>query len=133
DAAFRAAFAPLLEKLAGDATTPVGVRHSALLALPLLGTERAGAAFRLLADNLRTGRDVAASSRALMQLPRSSWSAGQAGPAAGGILDWAKSIPADQRTDEDFVVTVQAGRELGAQIGRASCRERGGMAGVGGV
>src|SRR5206468_3695646 len=56
DAAFRAAFAPLLEKLARDTATPAGVRHSALLALPLLGTERAGSAFRLLADNLRAGR-----------------------------------------------------------------------------
>src|SRR5207247_8694730 len=96
--------------------TRVDVRPTALLARPPLGTERAGAAFRLRADNLRTGRDVAASSRALMQLPRSSWSAGQAGPAAGGILAWAKPIPADQRTDEEFVVTVQAGRELGALL-----------------
>jgi hypothetical protein len=29
---------------------------------------------------------------------------------------WAKSIPADQRADEDFVVTVQAGRELAALL-----------------
>ena len=116
DDGFRAAFAPLLDKLTTDPSTPARVRHSALLALPLMGTARAGAAFGFLADNLRAGRDVAPSARALMQLPRSSWSAEQCGPAAGGILTWAKSVPVDRRTDEDFVVAVQAGRELATLV-----------------
>ena len=116
DADFRAAFGPLLDQSAADASTPARVRTSALLALPLMGPKRASAAFRVLAENLRTGRDLAASSRAIMQLPRASWSSQAAGPAAGGILAWAKTVPANKRMNDDFVVTVQAGRELAALL-----------------
>ena len=132
DADFRAAFGPLLDRLAADAATPARVRSSALLALPLMGPKRAGAAFRLLADNLRTGRDRADSSRALMQLPRSSWSAQEAGPAAAGVLTWARTVPEGKRANEDFVVSVQAARELAALLAPAeSVRLRKELLGLG--
>jgi glucose/arabinose dehydrogenase/azurin len=116
DAAFRAGFAQLLDKVLSDPSSGRAVREAALLALPLMGPERAGKAFQLLAENLRAGRDMAASARALMQLPRPSWSTAAAAPAANGILDWARTVPADRRADTDFVVTVQAGRELAASL-----------------
>lgn len=112
DSDFRAAFAPLIAKTLADSKTPGPVRDAALRSLPLLGAENAKKGFATLAANLRGGRDIAVSARSMMQLPRESWSKDQAAPVAEAILKWAKGVPTTDRTEGDYIDTVQTGMEL---------------------
>ncbi|MEA3209364.1 MAG: hypothetical protein QOE70_2421 [Chthoniobacter sp.] len=112
DPALRAKFQPLLASVLGDAKTSAGARSDALRALPLMGAENARANFVTLAAHLQRGLDRTSAARAIVQLPRESWEKSAAGPAAESILTYAKSVPADDRTKQDFVETVQAGMEL---------------------
>jgi len=77
-----------------------------------MGPTYAKANFATVASDLEKGVDRSAAARALMQLPRDSWDKQEAGPIAQSILAWAKTVPADQRTSESFVETVQAGSEM---------------------
>jgi azurin len=61
---------------------------------------------------LEKGVDRSTAARALMQLPRDSWEKDAAGPIAQSILAWAKTVPVDRRTSQDFIETVQAGSEM---------------------
>ena len=47
-----------------------------------------------------------------MQLPRETWSQEAAGPLTQSIAAWAKTVPAEKRTAQEFVETIQAGMEL---------------------
>ena len=47
-----------------------------------------------------------------MQLPRNSWDKGAASGVARSILQWANTVPARQRTTEEFIETVQVGIEM---------------------
>ena len=51
-----------------------------------------------------------------MQLPRKSWDKATAGPVAESILAWAKTVPADKRTAQDFVETTQTGIEMASLL-----------------
>jgi len=116
DPSLRAAFQQKLAGIVADPATPSNVRVAALHALPLTGPDNAAANFGILTAQLREGRDPAVAASALKQLPRDSWSRGQAAPAAEAILAWARKVPADQRTGEDFVETVQTGSDLAALL-----------------
>ena len=116
DAASRAPFQPLLTAVIADTSAPGDVRTAALTALPLMGTENANPNFKILTRHLREGRDLATVSRAVMQLPRDAWDKTEAAPAADAILAWAKRVPADKRTDQEYVETVQVGMELAALL-----------------
>jgi azurin len=47
-----------------------------------------------------------------MQLPRESWDATLAAPVAESILAYARTVPAADRTKQDYVETVQTGTEV---------------------
>ena len=116
DVSFRAPFEPLLTGVIADPSTPGKVRSAALQALPSLGPDQAPKNFQVLAGQLRQGRDMTVASRAVTQLPRDSWDKAQAGPVAEAILAWAKTIPADRRTSQDYVETVQVGNEMASLL-----------------
>ncbi len=116
DPAARAKFQPLLAGLLTDPKTPGGIRSAALHALPLMGAENAKANAVTLAGFLQKGIDRPAAARALMQLPRDQWDKAAAGALADSVLTWAKSVPADQRTKQDFVETLQTGIEVAALL-----------------
>ena len=106
-------FQPMLSAAANDPKTPPNVRAAAMGALPLLGTGKtAKANFATLARFLKDGPDRDVAARAIMQLPRESWDKAAAGPVVESILAWAKTVPADQRSEQPFVETLHAGSEL---------------------
>jgi len=51
-----------------------------------------------------------------VQLPRDSWDKSLAKPVSEAILKWAKSVPVEKRTDQDYVETVQVGMETAALL-----------------
>ncbi len=112
DPALRAKFQPILTTALRDANTPNGLKTAALKALPLTGLDNAKANFAIAAAYLEKGIDRPAAAQALLQLPRTAWDKTAAGPAAQSILAYARTVPANQRTAQDFVETVQAGSEL---------------------
>ena len=116
DPSFRGQFEPLLAGLLSDPSTPGEVKDAALTALPLLGPDHAGTSFSLLAIRLCEGRDLTIASRAVMQLPKESWVKAEAGPVAEAILAWARSVPAGDRSAQDYVETVQVGMEMAALL-----------------
>ncbi len=111
----RAKFQPLLAAAVADGKT----RAAALKALPLMGAENAAGNFTLLANALRTGQDRTAAARAILQLPRDSWNKDAAGPVAEAVLTWAKSVPAGDRTKQDYIETTQAGAEIASLLAPA--------------
>ncbi len=111
DPALRAKFQPLIvDALKGQ--IPAHLRKSAMLALPLTGPERAGENFALLSDALTKGADRSSAAVAMMQLPRTAWDKEQAPALTASILAYAKSVPATQRTQQDYVEITQLGMEL---------------------
>lgn len=108
----RATFWPLLAETLNERSLDSAVRRAALTALPLMGADHAEAAFALLTAHLVNSSESATAAYALRQIPRPAWSATPAGPACEAVLAWAKSQPAAQRTQQDYIETVQAGRDL---------------------
>jgi azurin len=132
DPSLRATFQPLLTGAIADAQTPARVRAASLQALPLMGADNAPKNFGILASQLREGRDLKLAAQAIKQLPRDSWNREQAAPAAEAILAWARKVPADQRSGDDFVETVQTGSDLAALLPQAdSTRIRKELMGLG--
>ena len=112
DADLREQFQPLFVEAINDKSTDAGIRGASMLALPLMGKSHAKANFILVARHLAKGKDRNVAARALTQFPRDSWDKDAAGPAAESILSWAKSVPAEKRTSQDYVETAQTGMEL---------------------
>jgi azurin len=85
-------------------------------ALPLMGAQNAKMNFKVLVAGMQSPETRTAAARAVLQLPRDSWDKALAAAAAGGILEWAKTVPAGDRTKQDFVETVQAGMEFASLL-----------------
>ena len=115
DPALRAKFQPLLAPALGDAN----FRADALKALPLMGAENAKANFRTLVAALQSNDTRTTAARAVMQLQRDSWDKTLAAPAAESVLVWAKTVPQNDRTKQDFIETVQTGSELASLLAPA--------------
>ena len=124
DPNLRAKFQPVLVAALADANTAGSVRTAGLRALPLMGAPNAATNFGLLAKSLIEGRDRTVAARALMQLPRESWSKDQAGPIADAVLQWAKGVPTGQRTEQDFIETVQTGMEMASLLPQEEATRR---------
>ncbi|MCP5527382.1 MAG: HEAT repeat domain-containing protein [Verrucomicrobiales bacterium] len=122
DPARRAAFWPLLQQALADPATAPDVRQAGLRALPLTGPDHATAAFAMLARHLRDGAERPTAAYALRQLPRTAWSADPARPAADAILAWARTQPADKRTEQAYIETVQAGLDLATLLPLSEAR-----------
>ena len=112
DPSARANFQPLLVSAITDARTRPEVRTAALKALPLMGNDNAGKNFTLAAEQLRNGKEIPDSAGAIRKLPRDAWAKDQAAPVSEAILKWAKNVPADKRTEQQFVETVQVGMDV---------------------
>ncbi|MBI1177515.1 dehydrogenase [bacterium] len=93
-------------------TDPVGtMRRAAIQALASMGTKPAET-FGALSDLIVKGEEVVEATRALRSVPRASWPAKEAGADARALVDWAKSVPTDARTSQDFVETTQTASDL---------------------
>ncbi len=112
DPTLRAKFQPTLTALLADTATTGGLRRAALQALPLMGAEHAKVNFPVLAKALSSGAERTTTARAIMQLPRDSWSKDAAGPITESIVVWAKTVPDTKRSDQDYIETVQVAQEM---------------------
>lgn len=66
------------------------------------------AIFTALTTLINRGELVPDAARALRTLPRATWPKDQASASAQGLAKWARTVPAGDRTSQDFVETVQA-------------------------
>ncbi len=115
DPALREKFQPLLvETLGGQ--IPAHLRKAALLALPLTGPGNASTNFSLLTEALVKGQERSTAASAAMQLPRTAWDKSKALPVTESILAYAKTVPATQRSRQDYVEVAQFGMELAALL-----------------
>ncbi len=122
DPALRGKFQPVLVATLGDAKTSAALRAAALRALPLTGADNAKANFVTLAAHIQRGLERAAATRAITQLPPEAWDKAQAAPLAGSILTWAKAVPADKRTAQEFIESVQFGKAMAALLPEAEAK-----------
>ncbi|MFO1448935.1 MAG: PVC-type heme-binding CxxCH protein [Opitutaceae bacterium] len=116
DPTLRTPFHPLVLALFEAGAPAANVRAAALRALPLLGDDHAAASASLLAGQLQLGNDRAIVTRSLLQLPRAAWSGLNAAALSEAILTHARTVPADQRSTQDFVEFTQLGTELASRL-----------------
>lgn len=121
--ALRTPYQAKLVALLGDKSLDAKLRRAALSALPLTGPEHAAVNFKLLAENLQAGQERNAAASAIMRLPRGSWDKALAGPAAVSLLEYAKTVPAGQRTEQWFIELNQLGMELASFVGANEVRK----------
>jgi glucose/arabinose dehydrogenase/azurin len=87
------------------------LRRAAIRALVSMGT-LPEETFAELSSLIGKGQDVASAAQAIRILPRDAWPKAQAGGAASGLIAWAKTVPASERTREDVVQALQTAGEL---------------------
>lgn len=121
--AVRSAFQPQLAALLADPKVSGGLRTAALRALPLMGADHAAANFAVLAAHLKEGRDRTAVAGAMRQLPRDSWDKARSVELAKAVLAYAKTVPANRRTEQDYVEISQLGMELASLGGAQDIRK----------
>ncbi|MEO5915035.1 MAG: HEAT repeat domain-containing protein [Luteolibacter sp.] len=87
------------------------IRRATIHALAGLGKEPQ-AVFVILTDLIRKNDQVPAAAQAMTKLPNSAWSKDQTALAAKGIIDWARTVPADSRTSKEYADTIQVANKL---------------------
>jgi azurin/lysophospholipase L1-like esterase len=97
----------------GSNKTANPVRTNAIRAAVSIKTDPAGT-FAALVRLIQKGDAVTAAARGLRIVPRNAWPKDQAGNAAKALVAWAKTIPAGQRTGQEYVEAVQVAGDLAA-------------------
>jgi len=87
------------------------VRRGAVRALVSMNHEPE-AIFSALSELIGRGEEVPAAARGLNGLPRPKWPRMQAGAAATGLVAWARTVPAGERTSQDYSGIVQLAGDL---------------------
>jgi uncharacterized cupredoxin-like copper-binding protein/lysophospholipase L1-like esterase len=113
--ALRAKFQPLLVALL-DGKPEAGLLRAVIEALPVTGVENASVNFTLVAKLLTEGKDRAAAAKALIKFPRANWSADQAKPITDSVLAFAKTIPAADRSKQEYVEIITAAKEMASLL-----------------
>ncbi|MHB1309740.1 MAG: plastocyanin/azurin family copper-binding protein, partial [Limisphaerales bacterium] len=98
-------------QLAVTADPLAAVRPAAIRALVSMPRD-VDKTFTTLAGLIARGDQVMAAAQGIRALPRSGWSPPEAAAAATALVAWAKTIPAENRTTQDYVETVQLAGEL---------------------
>jgi uncharacterized cupredoxin-like copper-binding protein len=109
--ALRSKFQPLVVALL-DGRPEAGLLRAVIEALPVTGMENASTNFNLVAKLLTAGTDRAAAAKALIKFPRANWSADQARPITDSVLAFAKTIPAADRSKQEYVEIITAAKEM---------------------
>ena len=91
------------------------VRRAAIRAFAGLGKDPQ-AVFTELAGLIRNNDQVPTAAQAINKLPASAWSKDQAAVAAKGIVDWARTVPADNRTSKEYTDTILVANKLIAML-----------------
>jgi glucose/arabinose dehydrogenase/azurin len=107
--------APSARLVIGVADPVTALRRAAIRAAVSMTREQA-TTFTALAGLLARGEEVTAVAQGLRVLPRASWPTNAAGSAATALVAWAKQVPTDGRTAQDFVETVQFAGDLAGYL-----------------
>jgi glucose/arabinose dehydrogenase/azurin len=91
---------------------PIGAVRRAAIRATVSMNQNAEEVFGTLAGMIARGDQVIAAAQGLRVLPRASWPKQKAGDVAPTLVAWAKTIPASQRTSQDYVETVQFATDL---------------------
>ncbi|MDB6117973.1 MAG: outer membrane protein precursor, partial [Verrucomicrobiaceae bacterium] len=119
--ALRAEFQPKLTAALANASG--GTLKAILAALPLMGPANASANFAVLAKNLIEGKERNTAVDAIRQLPHESWDKAQAAAIAESLLAYAKTVPQNKRTEQDFVELTQLGIDMAGLADNATLRK----------
>ena len=91
---------------------PVGaLRRAAIAALVSTGQQQQ-VVFTTLADLIKKGDQRLAAAQSMVKLPRTAWTKEPADGAATALVEWAKTVPAADRTGQDYIEAVQVAHEL---------------------
>ncbi len=101
--------------IAFKADPSAGLVRSAINALVSTGTKQAET-FKLLSDQVQSGHERTAAASAMLRLPRTVWTEDSARGAVISLIDWAKLVPATDRTSQDFLEATQATSELAGAL-----------------
>lgn len=113
DAAFRARAYGRVEPLVDPKIQESDeIRRAAVRAIAGMNYEPQNV-FALLTGLIQKGQCVPEAAEGLRIIPRDKWPADQAAAAARGLAAWAKGVPKDDRTSQDYVSTVQLASDLG--------------------
>ncbi len=74
------------------------------------------AVFASLATLVEKGVAVPAAAKGIRNLPRNTWPKGKGGAVATNLVAWAKTVPAGERTAQDYLETVQFAGDLAGQL-----------------
>ncbi|RBP40559.1 putative membrane-bound dehydrogenase-like protein [Roseimicrobium gellanilyticum] len=116
DPVLRAKYQTFATDAAGGTNLPPLVRKAAIAALPLTGAEFGLQNFGILAKVLLKGEYRDQVAQAAMQIPRTAWDKSLAPSLVESILSYAKTVPANQRTEMGYVEVSRFGTELCALL-----------------
>src|SRR5262249_22734651 len=95
----------------GDGDPLAGVRRAAIQAAVSMPRDQQ-TTFTALVNLIQRGDQVTTAAQGLRVLPRTSWPKPQAAAAATALVAWAKNVPADARTSQEYVEAVQFAGDL---------------------
>jgi azurin len=99
----------------GGGDSQASIRRAAINALVSM-PENQPATFAALANLVEKNVMVPAAARGIRNLPRKAWTKEQAGPVSRALVAWAKKIPQDQRTTQEYLSTLQTAGDLVALL-----------------
>jgi azurin len=91
------------------------VRHAAIRAAVAMPRDQQ-TTFTSLTSLISAGNDVTAAAGGMRILPRATWPKDQASRAANALLAWAKTVPAEGRTSQEYLETVQVAGDLASAL-----------------
>ncbi|WP_193213598.1 DUF7133 domain-containing protein [Luteolibacter marinus] len=92
-----------------------GIRAAAIRALVSMKTDPQKL-FAGLAGLIQRNQQVADAAKAISQLPQDAWSKDLADPTAAALVKWARAVPVDGRTTQDFSEVVQVANQLASLL-----------------
>jgi glucose/arabinose dehydrogenase/azurin len=78
--------------------------------------------FSELAKLIGKGQHVTVAAQGIRVLPRASWPKDQGGKVSADLLAWAKTVPANKRTEQSFIETVQVASDLAGLLPKEQAR-----------
>jgi putative heme-binding domain-containing protein len=105
-----------------QAADPAELRHAAIVALgsiPRHETET----FEKLASLVEAGTERAVCISSLQRLPKTAWSKNSAATLTSTLIEYLKGVPAEQRTEADFINAIQFATELASLLPDEKARE----------
>ncbi len=98
----------------GDPVT--GLRRAGIRAAVSMTGDNAKGIFVTLAQMVQKGDLVVDAARGMRAIERKNWDKAHAGAAASSLVEWAKKVPASERTGQEYVETVQFANDLAGYL-----------------